>query len=599
MNKISINILLFLLSFSLISVYGQHNNSTINNNAPYGNIFHHTIERGETVYSIATMYGVTESDIYKLNPGSKELIKAGAVLIIPQKDAASTSTVGTADTYTYHTIQPKETLYSLTIKYNIPATSIVEANPGLSVATFTIGKTIRIPPTKIEDLPTTETQIVTKEIEYRVQRKETMYSICKKFNVSSADLIKRNPELKSGMKAGMVLKIPVQAEETVQETVEAPGEREVNALLNAPKSIDRINTMKIALLLPFMANDRTPSSETLRFIEYYEGMLLAIDSLRNQGASITLSVYDTENGTKKTKEILKEKDLKEANLIIGAVQNDQIALIADFAKKHNIKYIIPFNSRNDDVLSNAYVFQVNTPHSYIYAKAAQLCCNMFSDHNIILVNTNDSKNKTDYIKTLKGEMEQRNISFSECNWNQDTFSEDITAKLSTTKRNVIIPYSGSLEAINKIRTPLRSITDTNPLYGITLYGYPEWQTYASDCLDDFFALNTYIYSYFYADNLSPAIQNFYTKYKKWYSKTLINSFPKYGILGFDTGMYFFNALHKFGSNFEDNLSKNKTPGLQTSFDFHRVNNWGGFINTHLFLVHYRNDFTITREDVNL
>ena len=45
------------------------------------------------------------------------------------------------------------------------------------------------------------------------------------------------------------------------------------------------------------------------------------------------------------KEILKEDALKEANLIIGAVQNDQIAPVAEFAEKNNIKYVIPFTSK--------------------------------------------------------------------------------------------------------------------------------------------------------------------------------------------------------------------------------------------------------------
>lgn len=598
MNKIRINILLFLFSFSLITAYSQQDKPTYNNNGPGSNIFHHTIERGQTVYSIATMYGVSEKDIYKLNPGSEETIKAGAVLIIPQKEASSKSDMQPDNIFIYHTIQPKETLYSLTIKYNIPATSIVNANPGLSVETFTIGKIIRIPPISIDNLPTTEIKKVTKEIEYRVQRRETMYSICRKFNISSSELIKRNPELKNGMKADMLIKIPVQAEETIVSTVETPQEKDVNALLSIPKSIDKVNTIKVALLLPFMANENVRTEASLRFIEYYEGLLLAIDSLKNRGISISLSVYDTESGTKKTKEILKNDELKGVNLIIGAVQNDQIALVANFAKENNIKYVIPFTSRNDDVLSNASVFQVNTPHSYLYAKAAQVCSNMFSDCNIILVDTHDKENKTDYIKALKAELGLRNITYSECVWT-DNFDSDITAKMDGTRRNVVIPYSGSLEALNKIRTSLRSIANTNPGYGLTLYGYPEWQIYVKDCLDDFFALNTYIYSNFYVDNLTPELRDFFLKYRTWYSKTLINSFPKYGILGFDTGMYFFTALNKYGANFENNLSKINHNGLQTNFGFQRVNNWGGFINTHLFLVHYKSDFTITREDVKL
>lgn len=598
MNKISLYVLTLCLSFACVSLHSQNNRARIiTTNELNDNIFYHTIERGQTVYSIATMYGVTVDDIYRLNPESRESIKAGATLRIPQRDAGSASLDNAEDNYLYHTIQPKETLYSLSIRYTVPGADIIKANPGLSVSTFTIGKTIRIPATPIESLPTKEVKTVTKEVEYTIARKETMYRICRKFNISSAELIKRNPELKNGVKAGMVIKIPVQTKDVVTETAPVMHERDVNALLYITKEIQRVNMIKVALLLPFMTNEPTPSSMTSRFIEYYEGMLLAVDSLRSSGCSIELSVFDTGNGTKKLKDILKEDVLKEANLIIGAVQNDQIAPVAEFAEKNNIKYVIPFTSKNDDVLSNANIFQVNTPHSYLYAKASQAGCDLFANDNIILLNVPGTEDKADFIKAFKAEMKQRNISWRELTHSAETFATDIEAMLSKDKRNVIVPTSGKLEALNKFKSPLRMLSETKPEYNITMFGYPEWQTYTRECLDDFFAMNTYIYSNFYADNLSPEVSDFYTKYKTWYSKNLINIFPKYGILGFDTGMFFFDAIKKYGSNFENNLDKIRYKGIQTCFDFERVNNWGGFINTNIFIVHYQSDYNVTRSEV--
>ena len=598
MNKISIYVLTLCLSFCSVSISSQNNKARIiTTNELNDNIFYHTIERGQTVYSIATMYGVTVDDIYRLNPESRESIKAGATLKIPQRDAGSAPMGNAEDNFLYHTIQPKETLYSLSIRYAVPGPDIIEANPGLSTSTFTIGKTIRIPATPIETLPTKEVKSVTKDIEYTVAKKETMYRICRKFNISSTELIKRNPELKNGVKAGMVIKIPVETKETVTETAPVMHERDVNALLSVPKKIERVNMIKVALLLPFMTNEPRPSSNTQRFIEYYEGMLLAVDSLRNSGCSIELSVFDTGNGTKKIKEILKEDALKEANLIIGAVQNDQIAPVAEFAEKNNIKYVIPFTSKNDDVLSNANIFQVNTPHSYLYAKASQASCDLFANDNIILLKVPGTEEKADFIKALKAEMKQRNISWRELTYSADTFPVEMEAMLSKDKRSVIIPTSGSLEALSKFKSPLRMLAETKPEFNITMFGYPEWQTYTNECLDDFFALNTYIYSFFYADNLSPEVSNFYSKYKTWYSKNLINIFPKYGILGFDTGMFFCDAVRKYGANFENNLGNIHYKGIQTCFDFERVNNWGGFINTSTFIVHYQSDYNVTRSEV--
>ena len=157
MNKINIYVLTFFLSLAGVSIYAQNNRSqVVITSGQDNNVFFHTIERGQTVYAIATMYGVTPDDIYRLNPDSKEGIKAGATLKIPQRDIVGGTAKKQDGNYIFHTIQPKETLYSLSIRYTVPATAIVKANPGLSTSTFTIGKTIRIPATQVEDLPTTE-----------------------------------------------------------------------------------------------------------------------------------------------------------------------------------------------------------------------------------------------------------------------------------------------------------------------------------------------------------------------------------------------------------------------------------------------------------
>lgn len=597
MNRLKTVILSCVLSVASLTAFGQDSKT-----------FQHTIEQGETVYAIATMYGVTTEAIYKLNPGSKEGIKAGEVLLIPQKKAGTKG--NNAETYTFHTIEAKETLYAVSMKYKVPAQYILRANPGLSVKTFQKGRTIRIPSNEsiqamdqtaqTESKPQAEEAPV-QEITYTIQKKETMYSLCRKFKVSSYELIKLNPQLKSGVKAGVEIKVPVKDDAVASKTENKAStesfiqsESEVNALLSAPKSTRALNQLKVALLLPFNPSKKTAASS--RFIEYYEGMLLAVDSLQNQGLSLDLSVYDTGEGTSRIREILTGETLPNADLIIGAVQNDQIKMIADFAKEHHIKYVIPFTSKNDDVLSNNFVFQVNTPHSYLYSKAAERGRKLFANDHIIFVNIHDKEEKKPFIKALQEELKDHQVPFKEIEYNGETFAQDLDSLYMVDQvRNVIIPTSSSLEALQKIKTPLRMLAETKTDYSISLFGYPEWQTYVREALDDFYALDTYIYTNFYADNLSKPMQDFYNKFKTWYSKDLINTYPKYGILGFDTGMFFFGAMKKYGVNFEEELDNIHYPSIQTGFDFHRVNNWGGFINTQIFIVHYNKDFTVIRE----
>ena len=602
MSKLNILLLVFLFHLASISLYAQENKTKIViANERESSTFHHTVEKGETVYAIATMYGVKPEDIYRLNPGSKEGIRAGATLQIPQRTTASQK----EEHYIFHTIQPKETLYAVSKRYAVPATAIVNANPGLSTSTFQIGKTIRIPAfvkdEGEEESHQKEVSTEVEEIEYTIEKRETLYRICRKFDISSYELLKRNPQLKEGVKAGMKIKIPVLTQkekpQPEQSKQTAPlNERETNALLAQKPKSEPVQRIKVALLLPFMTNETEPSAETKRFIEYYEGMLLAVDSLRSQGFSLDLSVYDTGDGTKRIREILTGETLPNVDLIIGAVQNDQIKLVADFAKEHNIKYVIPFTSKNDDVLSNACVFQVNTPHSYLYSKAAERGRKLFAKDNIIFVNVPDKGEKTEFIKAFKTELKDHDIPFKEMDYDVELFAEEIDSLYMVDScRNVVIPTSSSIEALQKVKTPLRMLAETQTDYTIALFGYPEWQTYVREALDDFYVLDTYIYTNFYADNLGQPMHDFYDKFKTWYSKDLINTYPKYGILGFDTGMFFFGAMKKYGANFEDKLDEFRYPSIQTGFDFHRVNNWGGFINTNIFIVHYHRDYTVTRD----
>ena len=600
MNKISTYIIALILAIGCSAVQAQNNKTTaIITHERDSNLFYHTIQRGETVYSIATMYGVKVNDIYKLNPESKEGIKVGFKLMIPQLTPEATGKSNGAANYLFHTIKAKETLYSVSRLYTVPADQIADANPGLSAETFSIGKTIRIPRNPHEEPSVEQVQTVTKDVPYTIQKKETLFRISKKFDVSSTELIKRNPSLKDGVKAGAVIYIPVKEEQKVLVSTEITDEKEVNALLSRKKDSKKLPVVNVSLLLPFMTEEAYPSSNTSRFIEYYEGFLLAVDSMRNQGCSINLSVFDTGNGTEKINDILKNPAVKEADLLIGAVQNEQIHPVAKFAEKNKIRYVIPFTSKNDDVLSNPYVFQVNTPQSYLYSKAAQAGCELFKNYNIIILKVNDPQDdKKEFIQELKNELKQKKVGYKEYTYNAETFATEIESQFVTDKPNVIIPTSGTLNALNRIKTPLVTISSNRPDYQLTLFGYPEWQTYTRDCLEEFYALNTYIYSNFYADNLSDGVKNFYQKYKTWFSKNPINTFPKYGMLGFDTGMYFFKGVWTYGSNMENNLKRTGHNSIQTGFNFERVNNWGGFINTNLFIVHYNKDFTITRLQLN-
>ena len=89
-------------------------------------------------------------------------------------------------------------------------------------------------------------------------------------------------------------------------------------------------------------------------------------------------------------------------------------------------------------------------------------------------------------------------------------------------------------------------------------------------------------------------EDFVRDFKKWYKKDLKKTYPQYAMLGYDTGLYFLTALHRNGKNFETRLNNLNVNTIQFAFNFDRVNNWGGFINTGLYLVNYDTDSRIIK-----
>lgn len=571
--------------------------------------FLHTITKGQSLYSIASMYNVTTADIIKLNPGSSEQIKAGERLKIPQKNAGSGQ-------QTFHTIQAGETLYKLTQRYGVTAQHICKANPGLSAENFRIGQVIVIPAqtesseeTIINEVKSAgavssaSTPLKPKCRDmHRVERKETIYSISRLYGITEAELIAANPELRTEkLKKGKFLCIPYTSAGNNQKEQEQPVSPTTiptdNELFDKSKKENpKIATIKAAVMLPFMTDGSGNRDEQIRMVEYYEGFLMAVDSLKEKGVSIDIYTYDTYNNTSSVKSILAKDEMKNMNIIFGPAYPEQVKPVADFAKKNNIRLVIPFTSKGNEVFNNPSIYQINTPQSYLYSEVYEHFTRKFTNANVIFLDAEDGdKDKADFIKGLKEELKGKHIPFTELKGEAIT-PESLKGVMNATLDNVFIPTSGTNIALIKLLPQLIVTLRDNPDYRMQLFGYPEWQTYTNDHLASFYELDTYFYSSFYTNNLFPEAIRFSSAYRKWYSKDMSNTFPKYGMLGFDTGYFFLKGLSQYGSNLEDKLNKVTVTPIQTGFKFERVNNWGGFINRKVFFVHFTKNYELIKLD---
>ncbi len=80
------------------------------------------------------------------------------------------------------------------------------------------------------------------------------------------------------------------------------------------------------------------------FLEMYQGILLAADTLRALGLNINISAFDIKADTVEITRLINSGRLSGMDLIIGPVYSHNLLIVADYAKNLGIPVVSPVNS---------------------------------------------------------------------------------------------------------------------------------------------------------------------------------------------------------------------------------------------------------------
>ena len=580
--------------------------------------FYHTVAKGQGLYSISRTYGVTEEDIIKLNPGSEKVIRVGQELKIPQKKGN--------DSTAFHTVAQGETLYELSRRNNVTIKEICDANPGLSVESLKAGMVIVIPsPTDSEEetvaditevsdkTPETGTsQSDIQEIpQYKktvtIARRVTIYRICKDFDLTQEEFYQANPQYRtSRLRVGDKVNIPYSAAELEVFAKERPmdgssAENGSDEIAEAKTDFDEFGqeetddrqSVTAAFLLPFSLDDPN-AQDRAKMIEFYRGVLLAVEDLKNENISVTLKVIDTKGEDSQISPIMASDDMNDVNVIIGPKWGKHIATAAEWSTKHNVPIVLPFNSNADEVFGNPHVFQLNTPQSYFHQEIYDHFLEEFKRPRIIVIDAGEM-NRNTMLDGLLAMAEEHNIPTAKVDI--DSSMEDIMKLLDADRKNIFIINTSSSGPLVSMLPVLQLINRTkDESIETSLFGYPEYQIYAADHMEEMYECDTWFYSWFYTNNLLSESADFSSRFIRSFSRQMMVSYPGFAQYGYDTAYYFLKGIAIYGDQFEKNLDRIWTNPVQMGFKFERVNNWGGFINRKVFFVHFTNEYQVEKID---
>ena len=159
----------------------------------------YTVLKGDTLWSIAKKFNTTVDNLKKANKLNGNMLYIGQNLIVPEYFTSE-------DTNITYIVKKGDTLYSIATLYGVSINDLKNSN-NLSSDILSIGQEIKIPSGESIITPS-EDDIINEDNTYIVQRGDTLYSISRKFNIPIND-IKINNNLTSDiLKVGEVLKIP-------------------------------------------------------------------------------------------------------------------------------------------------------------------------------------------------------------------------------------------------------------------------------------------------------------------------------------------------------------------------------------------------------
>lgn len=584
----------------------------------------HTVTRGQTLFSIAKQYDTTIEIIVRYNPGSAKSLATGQKLKIPRKKQSAGNNENNAikrNGKLYHTIQSKETLFSLGKKYGVTPDEICAANPGLSINNFTIGKEIVIPQkeNKTNDAPSFRLNINNEDKKpaiattHKVKRRETIEKICIMYGITAEQFFAVNPQLKGKeVERKMIVNIPEKSSTPkVDPNKQTKPNTEDIVIAAKEESYDRHNDgeTRVAVILPFML-DRFAPEEQGRMVEFYQGFLMAAEKLKSEKHSFEINTFDSGFKEKSLDSLINSGALDKMDIIIGAYYPNHNKQLGRFALEKKIPLVIPFSNKQDELYNNPMVFFVNTLQSSIMSDVTSNFVATFPNANVLFVEDTIKSNKGSFIKSMTAELTKNSIPYStigieeivcEGEREEEEFMNSLRALVTDSLReNIIIPTSSSKETLNRILPSLvmANALDTALMKKFHLFGYPEWQVYASQTREQMYEVDTYFYATFYTHFSLPEAAKFQNDFIRWYNRDLQKIFPRYGILGYDIGYNFILGTILYGEDITEKINELEWTPIQTGFKFEKIDNKGGMMNKKLYFIHYNREYNIEKIDLD-
>ena len=530
--------------------------------------YSHVVLERQTLFSISKAYNVSLEDIYKYNPNLKETgLKKNSIIIIPAIE-------------------------------NAPAA--VETSPAVEEETKkeTVSETAAPAPAPVQvsSLPVKKEDRQKKT--HTVKWYETLDDIAAKYGVTAEEIIAANHLEGRKIKSRMKLMIPepgeinvvANTEETadVQTDITADNITETDEVKEeAPERVwepvIRKEKVSAALLLPFKATGTSGSRSNM---DFYSGVLLAVNDLASSGTSIDLSVIDIADN----KSAISGSVLNDNDIVIGPVSTRDLSDIFSTGGDE-VMVVSPLDPKAESLVAvNANMIQAPTPHKIQYDDLTAWMKEETTAEDRVIFITEKGARQTEATFQMKQSIDSSGLAYSAFSYSileGRSIEKPLKDLMTTTGANRVLIASESEAFVNDVVRNLNMMIHQK--YNVVLYGASKIRSFETIEVENFHKTNMRVSLTYFTDYNDPRVKSFLLKYR-----ALFNTEPsQFAYQGYDIASYFIEMCSKYGKNWPEHMSEEAKSMLQSSFKCMKSGD-GGYVNHGVRRIVYGKDWTISK-----
>lgn len=498
------------------------------------------------------------------------------------------------ENFKFHIVEPKETKFGIAKQYGMTISELEKMNPEV-ISGLPIGFKLKVNEVSVAKVETTVKEpenkvVITKDEEviipekkagyarYEVKAKETLYSLSQTLGITQDDLVELNPILKDGVKEGMQLIVPAKSSLTILTN---------SKFKDLTKSINSQKRKQLVLLFPFNAakiqsdsiNNLSVRLKKDNFLnmtlDFYSGALMAIEYGKSLGLNLDVKILDSEESkaSSSVEKVIKENNLQNADAIIGPFYQQYAEKVAELVS--NVPVISPLSKEIGKPYPNLY--QSMPPADF--TKKFMLDYLVGKKGNIIVVNDAKKLANRDFISK-----NYPNATFAQVSAAGVLDAGNFQSLYDANVKNYIIldtEKTGTILSVLKLMSKEMRFHEQQ----LVILEPNETLDFEEISIKSIASLKL-LYPSLTRDSGSDELNLFETDYKKK-NKTVPNQFATRGFdITFDTMLRLSQD-----KTISQSLEEDKTEQLESKFEYAKKDS-EGYINKGVYILEYQEDLTI-------